>query len=53
MPNTTQTHSADDMADTQTALDETFGTLPDLEIPDRDGWARLWPVTALPTHARR
>ncbi len=31
---------ADDAPDTQAALDETFGTNPELEIPDRDEWTR-------------
>ena len=31
---------ADGAPDTQAALDETFGTLLDLEIPDRSEWAR-------------
>jgi hypothetical protein len=31
---------ADDRPDVQAALDETFGTLPDLEPPDRDEWDR-------------
>lgn len=31
---------ADDRPDTQAALDETFGTLPDLELPSRDEWDR-------------
>ena len=31
---------ADDTPDMQAALDETFGTLPDLELPDRDEWDR-------------
>jgi hypothetical protein len=31
---------ADDRPDLQAALDESFGTLPQLEIPDRDEWAR-------------
>ncbi|MGH2428665.1 MAG: ribbon-helix-helix domain-containing protein [Candidatus Limnocylindria bacterium] len=30
----------DDRPDVQAALDETFGTLPDLELPDRDEWER-------------
>ncbi|HEY6607603.1 MAG TPA: ribbon-helix-helix domain-containing protein [Candidatus Limnocylindria bacterium] len=31
---------ADDAPETQAALDETFGTVPELEIPDRSEWAR-------------
>jgi len=31
---------ADDRPDTQAALDETFGTLPDLDLPGRDEWDR-------------
>jgi len=31
---------ADGRADPQAALDETFGTLPDLVLPDRDEWDR-------------
>jgi predicted DNA-binding protein len=31
---------ADDRADVDAALDETFGTLPDLELPSRDEWDR-------------
>lgn len=31
---------ADDRPDTDAALDETFGTLPDLEPPSRDEWDR-------------
>ena len=31
---------ADDRPDTDAALDETFGTLPDLQPPDRDEWNR-------------
>jgi hypothetical protein len=30
------TYLADDKPDAQAALDETFGTLPDLELPSRD-----------------
>ena len=30
----------DDQADVQAALDETFGILPDLELPSRDEWDR-------------
>jgi hypothetical protein len=30
----------DDRPDTQAALDETFGTLPELELPSRDEWER-------------
>jgi Ribbon-helix-helix domain len=29
---------ADDRRDTDAALDETFGTLPDLSLPSRDEW---------------
>lgn len=31
---------ADDGPDARAALDETFGTLPDLELPSRDEWDR-------------
>jgi predicted DNA-binding protein len=31
---------ADDQPDVQAALDETFGTLPDLQVPSRDEWNR-------------
>lgn len=31
---------ADDRPDADTVLDETFGTLPDLELPGRDEWDR-------------
>jgi hypothetical protein len=31
---------ADDRPDAQAALDETFGTLPELAVPDRDEWDR-------------
>jgi hypothetical protein len=31
---------ADDRPDTEEALDETFGTLPDLELPSREEWDR-------------
>lgn len=31
---------ADDESDPDAALDETFGTLPDLELPSRDEWER-------------
>lgn len=31
---------ADDRPDPDAALDETFGTLPNLELPSRDEWAR-------------
>lgn len=31
---------ADDRPNLQAALDETFGTLPDLELPTRDEWDR-------------
>jgi hypothetical protein len=30
----------DDRPDTDAALDETFGTLPDIELPSRDEWDR-------------
>ncbi len=30
---------ADDRPDPDTALDETFGALPDIEVPSRDEWA--------------
>jgi hypothetical protein len=31
---------ANDKPDAQAALDDTFGTLPDLELPSRDEWDR-------------
>jgi hypothetical protein len=31
---------ADDRPDVQAALDDTFGALPDLEVPSRDEWDR-------------
>lgn len=31
---------ADGRADVKAALDETFGTVPDFEYPDRDEWDR-------------
>jgi predicted DNA-binding protein len=31
---------ADDRSDVQAALDDTFGALPDLEVPSRDEWDR-------------
>jgi hypothetical protein len=31
---------ADDRPDAQAALDETFGALPDLQLPNRDEWDR-------------
>lgn len=31
---------ADDRPDVEAALDDTFGALPDLELPDRDEWDR-------------
>ena len=31
---------AEDRPDVQGALDETFGTIPDLELPSRDEWDR-------------
>lgn len=31
---------ADDRSDPDAALDETFGALPDLEVPTRDEWER-------------
>jgi predicted DNA-binding protein len=31
---------ADDRPDAQAALDETFGALPDLQLPSRDEWDR-------------
>jgi hypothetical protein len=30
----------DDRPDVEAILDETFGTLPELELPDRDEWDR-------------
>jgi len=30
----------DDRPDLQAALDDTFGTLPELELPGRDEWER-------------
>lgn len=32
---------SDDAADLAAALDETFGSMPDLEIPDRLEWDRI------------
>lgn len=34
------TYLADDSADVEAALDDTFGTLPELELPPRDEWNR-------------
>lgn len=34
------TYLADDHPDAEAALDETFGSLPDLELPSRDDWDR-------------
>ena len=34
------TYLADDEPDVQAALDDTFGSLPDLEVPPRDEWDR-------------
>jgi hypothetical protein len=34
------TYLADDEPDVGAALDESFGTLPDLEVPPRDEWDR-------------
>jgi hypothetical protein len=31
---------ADDQADVDAALDETFGAIPELELPSRDEWDR-------------
>ena len=31
---------ADDQADADAALDESFGSLPELDVPTRDEWAR-------------
>jgi hypothetical protein len=31
---------ADDKPEVQAALDDTFGTLPELEVPRRDEWER-------------
>jgi predicted DNA-binding protein len=31
----------DDVPELATALDETFGTLPDLELPSREEWVRI------------
>jgi hypothetical protein len=31
---------ADDRPDVQAVLDETFGTLPDLQVPSREEWDR-------------
>jgi hypothetical protein len=31
---------SDEKQDVEAALDETFGTLPDLELPSRDEWNR-------------
>jgi hypothetical protein len=40
MPNKPSIHPADDAADIQDVLDETFGTLPGLRIPGRSEWTR-------------
>ena len=34
------TYLGDDAPDVQAALDETFGTLPELEVPPRSEWDR-------------
>jgi hypothetical protein len=34
------TYLAEDEPDVGAALDESFGTLPDLEVPPRDEWDR-------------
>jgi predicted DNA-binding protein len=34
------TYLADDAPDVQAALDETFGTIPELEVPPRREWDR-------------
>jgi predicted DNA-binding protein len=34
------TYLADDEPDVQAALDETFGTIPELEVPSRREWDR-------------
>lgn len=35
-----EAYLVDDKVDIDAALDETFGTLPDLELPSRDEWNR-------------
>jgi hypothetical protein len=35
-----EAYLADEKVDTESALAETFGTLPDLEVPGRDEWER-------------
>jgi predicted DNA-binding protein len=35
-----EAYLADDTADLDAALDETFGVLPELELPKRDEWDR-------------
>lgn len=35
-----EAYLADDKADVEAALEETFGATPDLELPDRDEWER-------------
>ncbi len=35
-----EVYLADDVADIDAALEETFGALPELELPSRDEWDR-------------
>ena len=35
-----EAYLAEDTVDLEAALDETFGTLPELELPSRDEWER-------------
>jgi hypothetical protein len=35
-----EVYLADEKVDTESALEETFGVLPDLEVPGRDEWER-------------
>jgi predicted DNA-binding protein len=35
-----EAYLVDDKVDIEAALDETFGTLPELELPSRDEWER-------------
>jgi hypothetical protein len=47
------THSreaAEELAERQRVLDETFGCMPDLEVPPREEWDRFDLVTGLRVH---
>jgi hypothetical protein len=35
-----EAYLADDSAEIEAALDETFGAMPELELPNRDEWDR-------------